>query len=72
MWGRVARLFLLVVAAIAELVRRKQAKREMEEMQHEQDSISDDPSGWIIEHFGVPSDDADSADTVPDEAKDHD
>lgn len=72
MWRSVVKLLLLVVAAIADIIRRKQAKRELEDMQREQDAISDNPAGWIIEHFGMPSDGADGADSVPDEAKDHD
>jgi len=67
------RLLLIIVAAIADFVRRRQTRRELEEVQREQDAISDDPAGWIIDHFGgVPSDDADGADSVPDEAEDHD
>lgn len=73
MWRSMIRLLLIIVAAIAEIVQRKQTKREMEDMQREQDAISDDPAGWIIDHFdGVPSDNADSADPLPDEAEDHD
>lgn len=73
MWRSVARLLLIVVTAIAEIVRRKQTKREMEDLQREQDAIGGDPAGWIIDHFdGVPGHGADSADPVPTEADNHD
>lgn len=73
MWGRVVRLILIIAAAIAEIIKRRQTKLEMEDMQREQDAIGDDPADWIIDHFGgVSSDNSSDKDPVSTETNNHD
>ena len=74
MWRTIAKALLLVIGALAELIRRRKLNKQLEEVQREQDHINNDPAGWIIDHFdGLPVDDAtDSADPLPDEAEDRD
>lgn len=55
-WSEVVKILMLVIGAIADLIKRKRDKRRIEDVQKEHNKIEEDPIDWFQTHFGESGD----------------